>query len=403
MKKNLLIYILLSMFIFIPKVYAEEFEIDEATGKYIVSEGRCSYAYIQKGFGSSTNYGFEIVIKDNKLSSIEDVSGYASLGKYGELAHYNSLKFNNFFEKSGKEFSCPEKVYVNYLAMPSGGARQGFNLEAACDAETLGLQCHEAKYIENSGIRRYVTKDASKPNTETKKSTLRCSYKKTTGSGGSQNQSDAPNSLIYNKYSDNTSNFTTNTNEKYEISSGELTECSTTIYTNFENGKFKIVSSCSDGANGKCVIYGREDTVTSIDTSINEDGTTSNETAADVVNPDNIAGLEPSTVNPNLDFKPSSCDTLLGEIDDKNAPAYYLNFAFNLIKYAAIIMLLVLTIVEYVKAVAASNQDAIKKATQTTIKRLIIAIIIFFLPLLINFILRVLGIISTHGTCGIGI
>ena len=36
------------------------------------------------------------------------------------------------------------------------------------------------------------------------------------------------------------------------------------------------------------------------------------------------------------------------------------------------------------------------------IKRLIIAVIIFFLPNLINFIFDLLGIVSTDATCGLG-
>ena len=81
-------------------------------------------------------------------------------------------------------------------------------------------------------------------------------------------------------------------------------------------------------------------------------------------------------------------------------PAYYLQFAINLIKYIALIILLVLTIIEYAKAIASSNQDAIKKATMNTIKRIIIAAIIFVLPMLIEFLFEVLGIYSAT-TCGI--
>lgn len=104
----------------------------------------------------------------------------------------------------------------------------------------------------------------------------------------------------------------------------------------------------------------------------------------------------------NIKFEEGSCDTLLGSIHNPKDPAYYLDFAFKIIKYLAIVLLFVYTIVEYSKAITSSNQDAIKKATQATIKRLIIAIIIFFLPILINFILSILGIVSTNATCGIG-
>ena len=68
-------------------------------------------------------------------------------------------------------------------------------------------------------------------------------------------------------------------------------------------------------------------------------------------------------------------------------------------KYIAIILLFVLTIVDFTKAVS-SNKDDFKKATQKAIKRFIIAAIIFLLPIIIKFILTILGVYSA-GTCGI--
>ena len=102
-----------------------------------------------------------------------------------------------------------------------------------------------------------------------------------------------------------------------------------------------------------------------------------------------------------MDFTTGDCESYLGLITDKNDPAYYLNFAFQLLKYAAIVVLFVLTIVDFAKATTSSKDDAVKKALQTAIKRLIIAVIIFFLPMLINFILDLLGIVTTDPTCGI--
>lgn len=105
-------------------------------------------------------------------------------------------------------------------------------------------------------------------------------------------------------------------------------------------------------------------------------------------------------VNVNFDFTGgNSCDSYLGNpAYDANAkqqsPAYYLQFSFNLMKYIAIILLFVLTVIEFAKATASSNQDAMKKAIQTSIKRLIICVIIFFLPMLIEFILKLFGIYS---------
>ncbi len=108
-----------------------------------------------------------------------------------------------------------------------------------------------------------------------------------------------------------------------------------------------------------------------------------------------------TNINNNLEWDVDECETLLGLATDPNAPAYWLNMAFQIIKYVAIVLLFVLTIVEFAKAIPSGKDDAIKKAAQNTIKRLIIAVLIFFLPELINFILELLGIVSDPSTCGI--
>ena len=59
-------------------------------------------------------------------------------------------------------------------------------------------------------------------------------------------------------------------------------------------------------------------------------------------------------------------------------------------------MCLVLTIIEYVKAAASNDDNAIKKASQKTLKRIIITIILFIAPTFIEFILDLLGI---TGSC----
>lgn len=99
-----------------------------------------------------------------------------------------------------------------------------------------------------------------------------------------------------------------------------------------------------------------------------------------------------------IDFDVSNgCKSYLGDPSDSGSPAYYLQFSFNIMKYAAIIMLFVFTFIDFTKAVASSKDDAIKKATQNAIKRVIIAIIIFFLPILIEFLLSLFGIYSNCG------
>ena len=94
--------------------------------------------------------------------------------------------------------------------------------------------------------------------------------------------------------------------------------------------------------------------------------------------------IQRESIKNTLEWESSTCGSILGNIDDSGDPAYYLNFVFNLMKYIAIIILFIFTIIEFAKAAISNDNDAIKKAAQKTVKRLIICIIIFFLPQLID-------------------
>ena len=53
---------------------------------------------------------------------------------------------------------------------------------------------------------------------------------------------------------------------------------------------------------------------------------------------------------------------------------------------------LVLSTTDFIKAVAEQNNDALNKAIVTTVKRIVFAVMIFFLPILVDFILNILGL-----------
>ena len=76
----------------------------------------------------------------------------------------------------------------------------------------------------------------------------------------------------------------------------------------------------------------------------------------------------------------------------------FLQQVFNVFKYAAPLLCLALSIVDFLKATASQDKDALTKAAKTTGKRIVYAIILFFIPNLINFLFNLLG---WYGTCGI--
>ena len=64
-------------------------------------------------------------------------------------------------------------------------------------------------------------------------------------------------------------------------------------------------------------------------------------------------------------------------------------------KYIAPILVIILTILDFIKALAAQSDDDMKKAQGKFIKRLIVAALLFLLPLIINFTLKTFGFYSS--------
>lgn len=108
-----------------------------------------------------------------------------------------------------------------------------------------------------------------------------------------------------------------------------------------------------------------------------------------------------STAEATCVCKPSGggeCQSYFGDPTCDGCPAYWIQQGFNLIKYIAIAALLVLVTMDFFKALVQNDKDALKKAGTSAMKRFIYCVIIFFLPILIEFIMNLFG---AYGTCGI--
>lgn len=77
----------------------------------------------------------------------------------------------------------------------------------------------------------------------------------------------------------------------------------------------------------------------------------------------------------------------------------FLQDAFNVFKFLAPILTLVLTTMDFIKAAASQDKEALQKSAKTAIKRVILAMCLYFIPVLINVLFDLLG---WYGTCGIG-
>lgn len=81
-------------------------------------------------------------------------------------------------------------------------------------------------------------------------------------------------------------------------------------------------------------------------------------------------------------------DTLTGMVQD----------ALDLMKIAGPILVIVMTIIDLIKAVASGGKDDLSKLGTKTLKRLIYAVLLFVIPSLLDWLF---SLFSIYGTCGL--
>ncbi len=164
------------------------------------------------------------------------------------------------------------------------------------------------------------------------------------------------------------------------------------------NTYYSVDSVSKSGA----IAYKRTDVYTDVDYRTDVDESTGGLLDSDgkEIKPSGYVGSTDSDYQFDSDYGYSDmdCSGLLGDPDDANFPAYWLQLALEIIRYAAIIALVGLSTADFVKAIVAQDQDALKKATQTTIKRFIYAVMIFFIPILLELVMNFFGV---YGTCSL--
>ncbi len=78
--------------------------------------------------------------------------------------------------------------------------------------------------------------------------------------------------------------------------------------------------------------------------------------------------------------------------------AEFLKDLFDMVKWVALAIGIVLGILDFFKAITSGKDDSLKKAGQNFAKRLIAIVILFILPLLLDWILDISGV-DHGGTC----
>lgn len=95
------------------------------------------------------------------------------------------------------------------------------------------------------------------------------------------------------------------------------------------------------------------------------------------------------------------CTSLFGNPNDpeKKDTAYFLQLVLNVFKYIAIVAFVALTSVDFAKAIIGDDKDMIKPLTSKAFNRMIYAVLLFFLPTIVEILLSLIGV---YGSCGIG-
>ena len=92
------------------------------------------------------------------------------------------------------------------------------------------------------------------------------------------------------------------------------------------------------------------------------------------------------------------CEGLFGDPTDEESFAYMMQFAFNVIKYVGPILCIIFSCLDFLKAVVSDKKDELGRVIKRCLKRVVLALVLFFIPILINFIFPLIG---WYGTCGI--
>lgn len=102
-----------------------------------------------------------------------------------------------------------------------------------------------------------------------------------------------------------------------------------------------------------------------------------------------VPNLELGLNSPQIDIA-ENCKSILGDPNVEKSPAWYMSIVFSVIRYASIILLIVLSVMDFVGAIASQDNDIIKKAVSKLMRRAILSVIIFVLPTILDFGLQFL-------------
>ena len=134
-----------------------------------------------------------------------------------------------------------------------------------------------------------------------------------------------------------------------------------------------------------------------------DDGTDDTIIADDQTDRDNIEEQkkeeEKQHVLPEISLGKVTCEDIFKDGNDYNSTHKLLASTLRFMQYLGIILATVLSVVDFMKVVPTNDKDALNKAAKKAVTRLVIAIVIFFVPVILNFILGLVGF--NNPTCSL--
>ncbi len=107
-------------------------------------------------------------------------------------------------------------------------------------------------------------------------------------------------------------------------------------------------------------------------------------------------------LSPNISEGDFTCDTIFLNADgtEKELKKILKNL-YTILRIGAVIIAIALSFMDFIKSLGKGDNDILKKLFSKAIKRLIIAVLIMFLPNLLELIFEILGLYDLSN-CGIG-
>lgn len=93
----------------------------------------------------------------------------------------------------------------------------------------------------------------------------------------------------------------------------------------------------------------------------------------------------------------SGDNSLLGDVSDENSVAWLVQKIFNYIKILGPSLTIILSSIDYIKAIVASDEKQMNKVNSNFVKRMVAAVLLFFIPTITSFVFSIFGIITDCG------